>query len=126
MFALGGAVTEQMFPAHENSGNIVRIPMLLPWVLDVAVQKSNAMRHHQCVCDATLTGNKRNTHVRYRALRKIHGDLVCSTIRPISFRDSEARLNSAVVKVRRNVYFNPELLRELGCSIWVVGLRITP
>ena len=35
-FAFGGAVTVQVLPEHENAGNIVRAPIALPCVLDVA------------------------------------------------------------------------------------------
>jgi len=36
---LGGAVMVQVFPEHEKAGNIILLPIVFPWVLEVAATR---------------------------------------------------------------------------------------
>lgn len=56
---------------------------------------------------------------------KCHGDRVVPTVSPIVLCDIKAGLCASFIEVRWDVDFNPELLWELGGSIWVVRFRIT-
>lgn len=44
-FTFGGAVIVQVVPEHENAGNIVRLPIVFPWVLETAGSIVSLMQH---------------------------------------------------------------------------------
>ena len=79
-FESGGAVTVQtLFPEHENAGKIVRPPMMLLWVLDVATTSETLMLE-------VLPWNNR-TVIWYRPpyVQYVFGIVTMGCVRP-SFR----------------------------------------
>lgn len=121
---LGGAVTVQVVPLQENSGNIVRPPMTFPWVLEVPDGKELKGLKSVHRVSRRLTCYQRDTHIRDGAVGQLNVQGILAAIGPVSLRHGECRLRASLSQIWWNVDLDPHLFRELGRAIGVVRLGV--
>lgn len=70
------------------------------------------------------TSNERDAHIGCGTLVEGNGDRKGAAISPVGLGDGETWLGKALVKVRRDIDFDPELLWELRSSVREVRLGV--